>query len=91
MLTETTMSNEKDKKDHTIHYKVNDEQQTTTEEILTPVQIMTSAGVDPQTSHLEQLHGHEKISYKDNPNEQIEMKNGMRFITVFDGPTPVSY
>ena len=69
-------------KHHEIHYKVDDEKQTTTAKQLTPVQIMSSAGIDPQTNYLEQLLGdHEHKSYKDNPNQEIEMENHMRFIT----------
>jgi hypothetical protein len=76
---------------HLIHYTVDDEPESTSEKVLTPVQIMTGAGIDPQTNYLEQIiPGHEFISYKDNPNVNIEMKNGMRFITKPIGPMPVS-
>ena len=75
---------------HLIHYKVDDEPESTSEKILTPVQIMKSAGIDPETNYLEQLTSHDPISYKDKPNEQIEMQNGMRFITKPTGPMPVS-
>lgn len=86
------MSDDTNKKEHehTIHYTVDDEPESTTETVLTPVQIMSSAGIDPQTNYLEQIHGHEFISYKDNPTTQIEMKNGMHFITKPTGPMPVS-
>jgi hypothetical protein len=48
-------------------------------------------GIDPENNYLEQLvHGERPISYKDNPGEKIEMKNGMRFITKPIGPMPVS-
>jgi hypothetical protein len=44
-----------------------------------------------KTNYLEQLvHGHPPISYKDKPDEPIEMKNGMRFISKPIGPMPVS-
>lgn len=76
---------------HLIHYIVDDEPESTSEKVLTPVQIMTNAGIDPQTNYLEQIiPGHDFISYKDNPNASIEMKNGMRFITKPIGPMPVS-
>lgn len=86
------MANEtnKEKHEHEIHYKVDDEPQTTTEEFLTPVQIMTNAGIDSKTNYLEQIVGDDFISYKDNPNHEIEMKDGMRFITKALGPMPVS-
>lgn len=76
--------------EHLIHYKVDDEPESTDQKFLTPVQIMKGAGIDPQTNYLEQVTGHDFISYKDNPNTEIEMKNGMRFITKPIGPMPVS-
>ena len=79
------------KHEHLIHYFVDDEPESTTEKVLTPVQIMTSAGIDPKTNYLEQrVPGHDPISYKDKPEEKIEMKDGMRFITKPFGPMPVS-
>ena len=75
--------------DHLIRYEVDDEPQSTTEKVLTPVQIMTSAGIDAQTNYLEQIAPKHE-SYKDKPQEKIEMKNGMRFITKPIGPMPVS-
>jgi hypothetical protein len=85
------MPNEsKNHEDHLVHYKVDDEPESTDQKILTPVQIMTSAGIDAKTNYLEQIVGHDFISYKGNPEQSIEMKNGMRFITKPIGPMPVS-
>jgi hypothetical protein len=84
------MTDDINKKDHLIHYTVDDEPESTKESVLTPVQIMTGAEIDAQTNYLEQIVGHNFISYKDNPNVEIEMKNGMRFITKPIGPMPVS-
>jgi hypothetical protein len=79
------------KKEDWIHYKIDDEPESTLAKILTPVQIMTDAGIDSKTNYLEQIvHEHDFISYKDKPEEPIEMKNGMRFITKPTGPMPVS-
>jgi hypothetical protein len=39
---------------------------------------------------LVQIHGNERISYRDHPDIPIELKNGMKFQTVSLGPTPVS-
>lgn len=78
-------------KPHEIHYEIDGEHQTTTERELTPTQIMSDAGIDPQTNYLVQLIGeHEKISYEGKPTEEIEMKDGMRFIAKPIGPMPVS-
>lgn len=79
-----------DKHEHTIHYKVDGENETTTEKVLTPIQIMTNAGMDPSANYLEQLEGHDVISYKDNPGQEIQMRDGMRFLTKPIGPMPVS-
>jgi len=77
--------------EHWIHYALDDEPESTIAEVLTPVNILTDAGFDPKANYLEQIiHGHDPISYKDKPDEKIEMKNGMRFITKPTGPMPVS-
>lgn len=72
------------------HYEVDGEAQTTAEHILTPVQIMQNAGVDPKTHYLVQMIGKERKSYKDNPTEPIHMHNKMEFFTNALEPTPVS-
>ena len=57
---------------------------------LTPTQILRDAGFDSKTNYLEQLLGHEIKSYKEEPNVEIEMKDGLRFLTKPIGPMPVS-
>jgi len=85
------MANEADKKEHWIHYTIDDEPESTLAEKLRPTQIMSDAGIDPKTNYLEQLlPDHKTISYKDNPDVEIGMKDGMRFITKPFGPMPVS-
>ena len=73
-----------------IHYWVDDERQETEQEELTPVQIMEHAKIDPKNHYLVQIKGKERISYKDDPNQKIRMRNGMKFVSVSTGPTPVS-
>ena len=76
---------------HLIHYKVDDEPESTSETVLTPTQIMSSAGIDPQSNYLEQIvPGHDPIPYKDQPNTIIQMRNGMHFISKPIGTMPVS-
>jgi len=75
---------------HVIHYKVGDEDQTTTEPTLTPRQIMTNAGINPDENYLVEIVGRERKSFKDTPNDPIQMHDGMKFVTVFVGPVPVS-
>lgn len=84
------MANDDHKKhEHVIHYMVNGEHESTTEEVLTPRAIMTKAGIDPEENYLELLSPHPE-SYKDRPDALIEMHDGMRFITKPTGPMPVS-
>jgi hypothetical protein len=73
-----------------IHYTVNGELQGTTERELTPVKIMEDAGIDPAQNYLIEIKHHEKESFKDHPDKTIHMHNGLKFITNFMGPKPVS-
>lgn len=84
------MSLEQQIQTHIIHYTVNEEEESTTEKELTPVQIIINAGIDPETNYLIEIQGHHQISYKDTPNDPIKMHERMKFITNFIGPTPVS-
>jgi hypothetical protein len=78
-------------REHWLHYTIDDEPESTVKTVLTPTDILTDAGLDPQTNYLEQLHhGHEPTSYKDTPDTKIDMKDGMRFISKPRGPMPVS-
>lgn len=74
----------------TFNYTVDDEPQSTTSHILTPTQILTNAGIDPNTHYLVQIEGNNRISYQDNPNQEIHMHEHMKFISVSTGPTTVS-
>ena len=73
-----------------ITYTVDGEKQTTSERELTPVQILSNAGIDAATHYLVQIEGQHKISYQDNPQTEIHMHEQMKFISVSTGPTPVS-
>lgn len=85
------MAADTEKHPQLIHYKVDDEPESTPETHLTPTQIMIKAEIDPKTNYLEQrVPGQGPISYKDTPDAIIEMKNGMHFITKPIGPMPVS-
>ena len=79
-----------DHQPHAIHYTVGDEPQTTEERELTPVQIMTKAGINPDENYLVEIRGRERFSYKDKPNDPIHMHEGQQFVVVFVGPVPVS-
>jgi hypothetical protein len=75
-----------------ITYEVDGEPQTTTERVLTPLQILTNAGIDPATHYLKLLRGEsdQEHSYKDEMETPIQMHPHMRFLAPSIGPTPVS-
>lgn len=75
---------------HKIHYTVDDEPQSTTQKELTPVQIMKNAGINPDKNYLVEIDGPTKKSFKDTPTVPIQMREGMKFVTHFIGPMPVS-
>jgi hypothetical protein len=77
----------------TFEYTVDGEEQTTTEHELTPTQILAKAGITTNDHYLVELtgqHGELQKSYQGKPNEIIHMHEHMRFVSVFDGSTPVS-
>ncbi len=74
----------------TFTYTVDDEPQTTTAHELTPVQILSNAGIDAASHYLVQIEGNHRISYQNKPDEEIHMHEHMKFISVSTGPTPVS-
>jgi len=75
---------------HTIEFKVDSEDVTTTEQTLTPVQIMGLASIDAGSHYLVQIEGQHQVSYQGKPEEKIHMHPQMVFITVSTGPTTVS-
>jgi hypothetical protein len=75
----------------TIHYSVDGEPQETNEKTLTPRQIITDAGLDPNERYLVEIQGKHQKSYKDVMNEPIHMHEGQKFVTVFTGPTQVAH
>jgi hypothetical protein len=73
-----------------IHYQVDTEPQVTDSSELTPTQIMSKAGIAAANHYLILLGPHGQTSYKDRPDVEIEMKNGMHFMSEYVGPTRVS-
>lgn len=84
------MANENSEAHHVIHYKVDDEDQETTEVQLTPNQIMSKAGVNPSDHYLVEIKGRQRVSYQDSPGTPIHMHENQKFSTVFVGVVPVS-
>lgn len=75
---------------HVIHYTLDGEPQETTERVLTPQQIMSSAGVNPDEHYLVEVQGRHQVSYKDRAGEPIHLHEHQVFVTVFTGSVPVS-
>jgi hypothetical protein len=74
-----------------IEYTVDDEPQSTTEQDLTPNQILSNAGLDPAQYYLILVRNpHNQESYQDKGDETIHMHPNLRFISAFTGSTPVS-
>ncbi|MBS0411139.1 MAG: hypothetical protein JSR86_14565 [Proteobacteria bacterium] len=74
-----------------IHFKVDNEPETTTEPLLTPNYIIQEFGRrDPSTNYLVKIKGRDTDSYQGKGDIPIEVKNGDHFQCVSVGPTPVS-
>ena len=71
------------------NYTVDGEPQTTTEHQLTVRQILSNAGIDPQTHYLVEIQGNHQVPHRD-LDEVIHMHQHMKFISVSTQPTPVS-
>lgn len=56
----------------------------------TPRELLTLAGLDPQTSYLIELHGQQQESLQDKLDEPIKLHNQMRFISADIGSAPVA-
>jgi len=65
-----------------IHYTVDGEIQSTTDETLTPREILEDAGLDPATHYLARVVDRGWHSYKDTPDEPIVMDEDMQFASV---------
>lgn len=52
-------------------------------------ELLTLAGENPAETTLVLKHGNELKKFE-NPDEPIDVKNGMHFVVFHNGPTPVS-
>ena len=71
-------------------YTVDGETLSTSDLVLTPVQILKNAGLDPSTHYLIEIDGAAQKSFKDDPNVPIHMHEHMKFVSASTGPTTVS-
>lgn len=63
-----------------VEYSVNDNRQVTTECDLTVTEILETAGYATATHFLKEVRGNAEISYEDDPNVSIRIRNKMKFI-----------
>jgi hypothetical protein len=75
---------------HQIELVVDGENFETAAHELTARQILELAGIDPATHYLVRIQGRHQIPYKDDPDTEIRLHEGIEFISVSTGPTPVS-
>lgn len=74
-----------------ITFTLDGEDYTTVERKFTPNQILDQFGhKDAASYYLVEIKEHNKKSYKDEGDKEIELHNGQSFISVKIGPTPVS-
>ena len=69
-----------------IHYTVDGEPQSTTDEEMTPRDIMGDAGVDPQTHFLTEIDGGIRRPHRDDLDRPLRMREQMQFVTVVRQP-----
>ncbi|MCF8276994.1 MAG: multiubiquitin domain-containing protein [Flavobacteriales bacterium] len=63
-----------------VHYEVNDVAQETLESELTVSEILTKAGFSVSEFFLKELRGGKEISYENDPDVKIRIRNGMKFL-----------
>jgi hypothetical protein len=74
-----------------LKFEVDDEEYSTTEIELTPVEILDKAGLKSDQYYLKQIIGHQEIPYKDKETELISMLHHPKFISCKKGPATVSF
>lgn len=74
-----------------LKFEVDDEKYKTSETELTPVDILSKAGLKAEEYYLKQIIGHTEISYKDKETELISMLHNPKFISCKKGPATVSF
>jgi hypothetical protein len=72
------------------NYTVDGEPQETTQRERTPRAILESAGLDPTQRYLIKIDGNHQESFKDKMDTPIHIHEKEKFISAFNGPTPVS-
>jgi hypothetical protein len=73
-----------------VSIEVDDEKYPVTEVLMTPVEIMVLAGLDPKKHYLKQIIGHTDITYKNDPEHVIGIVDCMKFSSCKIANTTVS-
>ena len=71
-----------------IVFFIDKEEFTTYNDKQTAAQLLKLAKEDPAETTLVLKHGNDLTKFKD--DDEVTLKNGMRFVVFHDGPTPVS-
>jgi hypothetical protein len=90
MNTATEASAGRGRPGRLITFTVDGEPLTTAEELLTPNQILSLAGIDPATTYLVKVEGRHQVSFQGRGDEPIRVHEHERFVSVSTGPTPTS-
>jgi len=69
---------------------VDDEPVEVDECFMSPNEILTAAGKDANGFYLKQISGHKEVSYKNDREHKIAIKNGLKFSSCKLEPTTVS-
>lgn len=89
-VTTTIKFVEKPDKKKKIKFTVDGENYTTEAHTLTANEILTIAGKNINEYYLIHIKGNDQISYKGEGGKEIKMKNNIKFISVYNGATPVA-
>lgn len=77
-------------KKNPVTYFLDGDPKTTNEKTLTPDQILKNGGIDPADHYLKWITGEATHSYQNKGDEPIHIHNGMKFISIHNGPMTVS-
>jgi len=64
-----------------LHYTVDGEEEATTQEEMTPRDILESAGVDPDTHYLVSVGGDRRHEFRDRPDAPISLHEHSKFVS----------
>lgn len=85
-----TQTSSKDHKPKLITVNIDGEDFQVDDREQTPRELLTLAGLDPQTTYLSELRGHQHVSLKDTVDQPIKLHNNMRFLSADIGSAPVA-